>query len=83
LDVAKLAGISSTIIDRAKTNLEHLETKKISSTAHTNNDNLFVPTTPQKDPKYEKIKALIESFDINNMTPLQALQLLSKIKGEI
>lgn len=80
LDVAKLAGISQVIIDRAKENLKELETNKI---LLSKSDNLFVPTVPTKDPRYEKIKSLIESYDINNMTPLQALQLLAKIKGEI
>ncbi|NOZ43661.1 MAG: hypothetical protein GXP45_00545 [bacterium] len=32
---------------------------------------------------YQKIKSLLESFDINQMTPLQALQLLAKLKDEI
>lgn len=32
---------------------------------------------------YEKVKSLLESFDLNNITPLQALQLLDKIKDEL
>jgi hypothetical protein len=35
------------------------------------------------DPKFGKIETLIKSFDINNMTPLQAMQLLEKIKSEL
>ena len=83
LDVAKLAGISPTIIERAKTNLQQLETKKTTFKDNNTKENLFIPSTPQKDPKYEKIKTLIESYDVNSMTPLQALQLLAKIKEEI
>jgi hypothetical protein len=37
----------------------------------------------KKDPKFEKIETLLKSFDINNMTPLQAFQLLEKIKEEL
>jgi hypothetical protein len=32
---------------------------------------------------YEKIKSLLESYDLNDVTPLQALQLLSKIKDDV
>jgi len=35
------------------------------------------------DPTYEKVRAMLESYDINNLTPLQALQLLSKVKDEL
>jgi hypothetical protein len=38
---------------------------------------------PPTDPKFEKIKTLLQSYDINSMTPLQALQLLAKIKDEL
>jgi DNA mismatch repair protein MutS len=33
--------------------------------------------------KYEKFKSLLESVDLNTITPLQALQLLDKIKDEL
>ncbi|MDD3262984.1 MAG: DNA mismatch repair protein MutS [Candidatus Absconditabacteria bacterium] len=84
LDVAKLAGISPVIVERAKENLKALEDNKtlLSSPPKADN-NLFVPTVAAKDPHYEKIKSLIESYDINSMTPLQALQLLAKIKEEL
>jgi hypothetical protein len=37
----------------------------------------------EKDPKYEKVKNILQSYDLNNITPLQALQLLAKIKDEL
>jgi len=37
----------------------------------------------QDNPKYEKIKKILGSYDINNLTPLQALQLLAKVKEEM
>ena len=82
LDVAKLAGISPVIVERAKENLKELEKKK-TAFSENKSENLFVTVTPAKDPHYEKIKTLIESYDINSMTPLQALQLLAKIKDEL
>jgi DNA mismatch repair protein MutS len=82
LDVAQLAGISQVIINRAKDNLQVLETtKKDFSKAQSS---MFQNTlsTPM-DPQYEKMKSLLKSYDINSITPLQALQLLAKIKEEI
>gem|GEM_PF-3937066 len=38
---------------------------------------------PERDGRYEKVKVLLETYDLNNITPLQALQLLSKIKDEL
>jgi DNA mismatch repair ATPase MutS len=80
--VAKLAGISPAIVERAKENLKDLEKNK-TSFSQNKGENLFVPIAPAKDPHYEKIKTMIESYDINSMTPLQALQLLAKVKEEI
>ena len=37
----------------------------------------------QVDSRYEKVKVLLETYDLNNITPLQALQLLDKIKDEL
>jgi len=31
----------------------------------------------------DKIKRLLDSLDPNNITPMQALQMIAKIKGEI
>ena len=33
--------------------------------------------------QYEKIKSMLNGIDLNNITPLQALQLLVKIKEEL
>jgi len=87
LDVAKLAGISSTILDKAKENLKLLEENKTAQDSKSNlgwqrllslDNNLQI-----NDHKYDKIRTLIQSYDINNMTPLQALQLLEKLKDQI
>jgi len=80
LDVAKIAWIPNSIIDRAKQNLEHLENWK--DNKHSGKLPLYSQATFNTW-NYEKIKSILESFDINNLTPLQALQLLFKIKDEI
>ncbi len=82
IDVAKLAGITPEIIHKAEKYLKHLEntTTKTDTTIPT-----LINDTPhyQDNPQYNKIKSLLQSFDINHMTPIQALQLLSKLKEEI
>jgi hypothetical protein len=40
-------------------------------------------TDPKYQEKYEKIKRIITQVDINDMTPLQAIQFLAKIKEEL
>ena len=84
LDVAKLAGIPSIILQRAEQNLNNLQWTIYSEQLKTNQDLFNVSKFAKvEDPKYEKIKSIINSFDVNNMTPLQALQLLEKIKSEL
>jgi DNA mismatch repair protein MutS len=80
LDVAKLAWIPTTIVERAKYNLEHLEQK----TEHKEQNN-SIPLTFDLPPSknYEKVNSILQSYDLNDITPLQALQLLDKIKDEL
>ena len=91
LDVAKIAWIPLTIVERAKHHLDTLEQEKKSE--HQNDIqeqmNPLLPSTFQISTNsenlltYEKIKSLLESYDLNNITPLQALQLLDKIKDDL
>ncbi|MCK9467252.1 MAG: DNA mismatch repair protein MutS [Candidatus Absconditabacterales bacterium] len=85
LDVAKLAGIPNIILQRAEENLNKLHSSTDENKIQKFNQDLFNINRFAKveDPKYEKIKSMINSFDINNLTPLQALQLLAKIKDEL
>ncbi len=85
LDVAKLAGISPAILARAKYNLEHLEQGQ--GTRNKEQGHSLSPLTldlwPQVDPRYEKVKTLLDTYNLNDITPLQALQLLDKIKDDL
>jgi DNA mismatch repair protein MutS len=82
LDVAKLAWIPATIVEQAKIHLWNLEVPKVISSVHHEVENLPL-TTEVLDPKYEKVTTLLDTYDLNNITPLQALQLLSKIKDDL
>ncbi len=90
LDVAKLAGIPATIVERAKGHLNELEQEKGTRDKGQGNKNKnLLPSTFDLSPnpeywiKYEKLKSLLDTYDLNNITPLQALQILDKIKDEL
>jgi len=85
LDVAKIAWIPAVILQRAWENLEELKETATQNTKNVSNQSLFSPNrfVQVSDPKFEKVKNIINSFDVNNITPLQALQLLAKIKDEL
>jgi len=82
IDVAKIAGIPDSVIAQAKYILDHLEDGK----SVKKSDGL-IPLIQQpiveKDPKYEKVKNILHSYDLNNITPLQALQILAKLQDEM
>ena len=82
LDVAKLAWIPATIVEQAKIHLWNLEVPKVISSVPHEVENLPL-ATEVLDPKYEKVTTLLDTYDLNNITPLQALQLLSKIKDDL
>jgi DNA mismatch repair protein MutS len=81
IQVARLAWVISEITERAGRHLECLESENQKKQPKTTA--LFSQYTTIKDPQTEKIKSLLNSFDLNNITPLQALQLLTKLKDEI
>jgi len=81
IQVAKLAGIATGITKSAQKYLDNLE-DNIDKT-NKKRTSLFITTEQKEDKQTTKIKSIIQSFDLNNITPLQALQILSKIKDEI
>ncbi len=90
LDVAKIAGIPKTILEQARIYLDTLEQKQRNS--YEEQEKMGKDVLPFTFPleqhseislAYEKIKSLLKSYDLNDITPLQALQLLSKIKDDL
>lgn len=81
--VAKLAGVPQKIIERAKQILTQLELKndlKENLKAHPSHEaqlNLF---SSKADPVIEEIKAVIKEMDVDNLTPLAALNKLQEWK---
>ncbi len=86
IHVAKLAGIPKTILDRSKEILEELESafQKEATGEHLarhktkepDKDTLFVQ-------KHKSVLEKLASTDVNNLTPIEAINLLNQIKNEM
>jgi len=85
IHVAKLAGVPKPILERSKEILDELEstfqkeaTGSLSKhkTKESDKDSLFVQ-------KHKSILEKLSSTDIDNLTPLEAINLLNQIKNEI
>jgi DNA mismatch repair protein MutS len=81
IHVAEMAGIPKIVINRAKQILKQLEKNK-----GTKPDVKKAVKEPQQialfqmeDPDYQEIKVLLKDININETTPVEALNLLSKI----
>jgi len=86
IHVAKLAGIPKTILDRSNEILKELEStfQKEATGEHLSRHKT---KEPDKDTLFvEKHKSVLDklaSTDINNLTPIEAINLLNQIKSEI
>lgn len=84
IDVAQLAGIPGHIVEQAKHILQHLEQEHEAKPAvDFGLLQASAPVESQEGAKYAKVKNILASYDLNQITPLQALQLLAKIKEEL
>ncbi len=83
IHVAKMAGMPSVVVNRAKEILTKLEKAKSagdSNTKKTKLENLQLSFFQLDDPVLEQIKEEIESMDIDTLTPVEALLKLHEIK---
>ncbi len=86
IHVAKLAGVPKSILDRSKEILEELESafaKEATGehlsrhkTKEPDRDLLFIQ-------KHKSVLDKLASTDVNNLTPIEAINLLNQIKNEI
>jgi DNA mismatch repair protein MutS len=85
IQVAQMAGLPDAVTKRAKEILNSLEDKE---SAHKQKDklqvSLFEVQKPddKKDDKGDKMKKMLDEIDVNNITPVEALNLLLKLKKE-
>ena len=92
IHVAKLAGMPRSVVDRANEILAKLESERDGVTDNTQKPNGFKKVKEKKegpvqlnlfqfdDPLVNSIRAEIAGLDINNLTPLEALNKLNDIK---
>ncbi|CAM2829559.1 DNA mismatch repair protein MutS [Erysipelothrix tonsillarum] len=78
INVARLAHLPQSIIERAKQNLEILELSK--NRLDIDAKVLTVEIEPQG---YSTVKNKIQSIDVNQLTPIEALMVLSELKAII
>ncbi len=86
--VAKLAGIPKEVINRSKQILTSLELQnnlknKIRGNSGESQLSLFSNTLSAADLQIEEIKSIIQSMDINALTPLAALNKLQELKNRV
>ncbi|MGR9043871.1 MAG: DNA mismatch repair protein MutS [Gammaproteobacteria bacterium] len=80
LQVASLAGVPATVIDKAKIKLQHLENNAyLEQQSETGNIQLDLFTAKECHPAV----CLIEELDPDNLSPRQALDLLYRLKGMV
>lgn len=78
INVARLAHLPSSVLDRAKQILDNLELQPNTIS------NLKEPIVIEKEnPQYQCIIDQIHQVDINKMTPIEAMQLLYEIKAKL
>ena len=85
IHVARLAGMPREVIDSAERTLSELETreKHMGSMDVDEDGSLQLSLFQLDDPTLSSIRRELEDADLNNMTPLQAFDLLRKMKQEV
>ncbi len=86
IEVAKISGLPQIVIDRARNILQSLETQKKDHREFTNQLSFLEPQVIEtikivrRDSELEK---RLSELDLNSLTPLQALNLLSEMKKKM
>ena len=89
IHVARLAGMPKEVIEYAERTLKELERKEKSMQAVSKEGDIAEDGSVQlsffqlDDPTLSSLKEKLESADLNNMTPLQAFDLLREMKEEV
>ena len=84
IHVAKMAGMPKLVLDSAKNKLKVMErTKPNELKGEKNDDNFQLSFFDVEDPKMQEIRKIIETLDIDNLSPVEALIKLNQIKKEI
>ena len=88
IHVAKMAGMPNTLVARANEILKQLEEKSLAADIKTKTKNI-APTDFQlnifqvEDEQWKEVKDILNSIDINTITPMEALLKLNQIKEKL
>jgi len=87
IHVAQMSGMPNQVVLRANEIMHHLEKEKVSANANGQakempkaTDKFQLNIFEAEDPKYKKAKALIQTIDINTLSPVEALLKLNEVK---
>ncbi len=80
IHVARLAGMPKEVIESAERNLRKLES---GASPRADDEGMQLSFFQLDDPTLSSIRERLEAADINNMTPLQAFDLLRRMKEEL
>jgi DNA mismatch repair protein MutS len=84
IHVAKMAGMPKLVLDSAKNKLKLMErTSPNKLKGDIKDDNFQLSFFDVEDPKMQEIRKIIETLDIDNLSPVEALIKLNQIKKEI
>lgn len=87
IHVAQMAGMPNPVVIRAAEIMHHLEKDKIrNQTDDKIKDmpkNNFQLNLFEADPTFNEIKEILETLDINTISPVEALLKLNEIKGKL
>lgn len=87
IHVAKMAGMPTLIIERAKAILTELEAKRVENDVTKNTMKNFAGNNMQlsffdmSDPKLKKLAEVVNKIDVNTLTPIEALMKLNELKA--
>ena len=88
IHVAKMAGMPNDLVDRANTILQEMELKnkdqqKTSPTVQATTEKFQLSIFDAHTETFESIRKELDSIDINNLTPVEALMKLQSIKQKL
>ncbi len=84
IEVAKLAGVPSSVVERAKVVLKEIESESgrpiVFESSHSDADDYQISFNSEKD---DAVRQRLKNTDVNTLTPIEALQLLYELKTMI
>ncbi len=84
IHVAQLAGMPTAVTNKASALLKELEAQRgdYAQTAQTLSQQTQLAIFEMEDPRWNKVKQQVSQLDVNQMTPLEALNFIAELKKE-